>query len=158
MGGFYRAAANGGWELNQGAESRGSFVKRFVDLHPALQELCSQAFSRAAALSTVLPPIDAQACIFNFYADDSPGLRWHRDVDETKERCEQGTGRPVVSFSLGDDCDFEYRQERMTDPVQRIRLRSGDVLVFGGPSRGVWHAVTRLHPQTRPKWLRMPAG
>lgn len=157
-GGFYRATSSGGWELNQADERRGSFVKRFQELHSALQDLCSQAFARAHAVSAALPPLDAQACIFNFYADDSPGLRWHRDIDETKERCEQGLGRPVVSLSFGDDCDFEYRREHMTDQAHRVRLRSGDVLVFGGPSRGVLHAVTRVHPQTRPPWLRMHPG
>lgn len=159
-GGFYRASAHGGWELNVAAEYRGSFMRRFVDLHPYFVELCEHYFEAARAHSPSLPALDAQACVFNYYLEESPGIRWHVDIDETRDRRHVGQGRPVVSISLGDDCDFEYRCAHTHDSgaVHSVRLQSGDVLVFGGPSRGIPHAVTRIHPGTRGGGLRMPPG
>jgi alkylated DNA repair dioxygenase AlkB len=40
-------------------------------------------------------------------------------------------------------------------PAQ-VRLNSGDVLVFGGPARLMLHAVTKIHPRTAPRGLKMP--
>lgn len=39
-----------------------------------------------------------------------------------------------------------------------VRLESGDVLVFGGPARGVVHALTRVYASAQPAWLRMRSG
>lgn len=157
-GGFYRASPGGWRELNVEHERRGSFVRLLADCHPVLTDLCQQCFVVASQLSSALPPLDAKACAFNFYEDDSPGLRWHRDIDETVDMLRGGQGRPVVSVSLGDDCDFEYRVADGHGQSQLLRLHSGDVLIFGGPSRGILHAVTKIHPRTRPRSLEMPPG
>lgn len=160
-GGFYRSTRGGGLELNVQQEGRGSFVQLLKDCDPLLEELCLRGFEAAAELSSALPPMDGRTCVFNFYTEDSPGLRWHRDVDETGENLKHGQGRPVVSVSFGDDCDFEYGSAgsgSVPGPSEKVRLRSGDVLVFGGPSRSILHAVTRIYPGTCPRDLRMPAG
>ncbi|KAJ9511486.1 hypothetical protein QJQ45_029846, partial [Haematococcus lacustris] len=42
--------------------------------------------------------------------------------------------------------------------AQRVRLESGDVLVFGGPSRMVFHAVPNIYPGTAPPSLVQATG
>jgi DNA oxidative demethylase len=69
-----------------------------------------------------------------------PGTRMGMHVD----RDEQSTA-PVVSFSLGDSCTFRFgtaagRGRPWTD----VLLESGDVFVFGGPSRLAYHGVPRV--------------
>lgn len=75
----------------------------------------------------------------------------HRDKTETEESRKQG--KPVVSFSIGDTGDFIY--EVLTGPggpplEKTIQLKSGDCLIFGGPSRMIRHAVSRIYPGTSP--------
>jgi alkylated DNA repair protein (DNA oxidative demethylase) len=41
---------------------------------------------------------------------------------------------------------------------QVVRLESGDLLVFGGPSRMIHHGVSGIVPHSRPPWLRMVPG
>ena len=74
-----------------------------------------------------------------------------KDKDETKETLSKGL--PVVSFSIGDSADFLYGDERDVDKAQKVVLESGDVLMFGGKSRHVFHGVTVIHPNSGPKLL-----
>jgi len=157
-GGFYHVQPGGRQELNVASELRGTCTVLLSECAPLLTALCWEAFEAAAAMSTCLPALDAKACVLNFYKEDSPGLRWHRDIDETGERLQEARGRPVVSVSIGASCDFGYREAHCSDKPKSIRLCSGDVLVFGGPSRGIPHAVTKIHPRTMPGDLRMPPG
>lgn len=82
-----------------------------------------------------------EACLINYYA---AGTRMgsHRDADETDRSA------PVVSVSLGDDATFHVGGHERTDSKQRIRLRSGDVFVLGGPARLAYHGIDRIHPGT----------
>ena len=64
-------------------------------------------------------------------------------------------GSPVVSVSIGDACDFAYKDDP-GDTERCVVLGSGDVLVFGGPSRLIMHAVPKIYPNTCPKGLVMP--
>lgn len=59
----------------------------------------------------------------------------------------------MVSFSIGDSADFLYGDERDVDKAQKVVLQSGDVLIFGGKSRNIFHGVTVIHPNTAPKLL-----
>ncbi|MFH8386472.1 alpha-ketoglutarate-dependent dioxygenase AlkB family protein [Kitasatospora sp. NPDC018058] len=64
----------------------------------------------------------------------------HQDRDER-------TDAPVVSLSLGDSCVFRLgNTETRTRPWTDLELRSGDLLVFGGPSRFAYHGVVRTVP------------
>ncbi len=70
----------------------------------------------------------------------------HRDEDE------RDLGAPVVSVSLGLPATFLWGGLSRKDRPRRIRLESGDVVVWGGPSRLVYHGVAPLaeakHPLT----------
>ena len=85
------------------------------------------------------------SCLINRY---EPGtkLSLHRDEDE------RDFAAPVVSVSLGLPATFLWGGLSRKDPVRRIRLESGDVVVWGGPARLVYHGVAPLaaaeHPLT----------
>ena len=66
----------------------------------------------------------------------------HQDRDEAE------LAAPVVSISLGDSCSFRCGGLRRTDPAKKLELRSGDVVVMGGPARLIFHGVDRIYPGT----------
>lgn len=98
----------------------------------------------------VLPSMSPNICIVNFYSK-SGKLGLHQDKDESKESLQKGL--PVVSFSIGDSADFLYGDERNIDKAEKIVLKSGDVLIFGGRSRHIFHGVTTINPCTAPAAL-----
>ncbi|MFV0137522.1 alpha-ketoglutarate-dependent dioxygenase AlkB family protein [Streptomyces sp. HMX87] len=84
--------------------------------------------------------------LINFY-DAGARMGMHRDSDERSDA-------PVVSLSLGDTCDFRFgNTETRTRPYTDVELRSGDLFVFGGPSRFAHHGVPRVHAGTAPPEL-----
>ena len=80
---------------------------------------------------------DPDACLINRYIQGAK-LSLHQDRDE-KDRW-----APIVSDSLGLPAVFLWGGKRRSDPVRRIRLESGDVAVWGGPARFVYHGVSPL--------------
>jgi DNA oxidative demethylase len=91
------------------------------------------------------------AAIVNLYA---PGahLGLHRDGEEPSDA-------PVVTISLGDSCLFRFAgMERRTSPFTDVELRSGDLLVFGGPNRRIYHGVPKVLDGTAPDELGLPPG
>ncbi len=91
------------------------------------------------------------AAIVNLYA---PGARLglHQDGEEPSDA-------PVVTISLGDTCVFRLAGvDRRTGPFTDVELRSGDLLVFGGPSRRIYHGVPKVEPGTAPDRLGLPPG
>ena len=94
--------------------------------------------------------LDADLCILNYYdGDGRMGL--HQDKDETGASI--AAGLPVVSVSLGDTARFLFGGLRRREPVESIDLQSGDVFVFGGPSRLRYHGISRLIPHSAPAEL-----
>jgi alkylated DNA repair protein (DNA oxidative demethylase) len=91
-------------------------------------------------------------CLINFYgADGRMGL--HQDKDERASSIE--AGYPVVSLSLGAAARFLLGGLKRREPVESLRLESGDAFVFGGPSRLRYHGVSRIIPGTAPQTLRI---
>jgi alkylated DNA repair protein (DNA oxidative demethylase) len=59
-----------------------------------------------------------------------------------------------VSLSLGDTCVFRFGNTgTRTRPYTDVELRSGDLFVFGGPSRLAYHGVPRVYEGTGPAEL-----
>ncbi|WP_327358512.1 alpha-ketoglutarate-dependent dioxygenase AlkB family protein [Streptomyces sp. NBC_01304] len=84
--------------------------------------------------------------LINYY-DDAAHMGMHQDRDEQ-------TDAPVVSLSLGDSCTFRFgNTETRTKPYNDVELQSGDLFVFGGPSRLAFHGVPRIHAGTAPPEL-----
>jgi DNA oxidative demethylase len=77
------------------------------------------------------------ACLINRY---EPGARMslHQDRDE------QDFGAPIVSVSLGLPAIFLFGGLQRSEKPRRFRLEHGDVVVWGGPSRLVFHGVAPL--------------
>ncbi|MGY5127227.1 alpha-ketoglutarate-dependent dioxygenase AlkB family protein [Streptomyces nigrescens] len=79
--------------------------------------------------------------LINFY-DDQAKLGMHQDKEER-------SSAPVVSLSIGDTCVFRFgNTETRTKPYTDIELASGDLFVFGGPSRFAYHGVPKVRPGT----------
>lgn len=88
----------------------------------------------------VIPP---NLCLINFY-DAEARLGLHQDKGESS------LDAPVVSVSLGDDATFVVGGMNRKDLVRRLRLRSGDVVWFGGPARLIYHGVEGIVPGSSP--------
>lgn len=86
---------------------------------------------------------EPDACLVNVYAADGK-LSLHRDYDEADFNW------PIVSFSFGNDADFALGGLKRSDKTQSLTLHSGDVMVFGGPSRLRYHGVKKIRPGTSP--------
>jgi alkylated DNA repair protein (DNA oxidative demethylase) len=89
--------------------------------------------SATAGFKDFLP----DACLINRY---EPGARMslHQDRDE------QDFGAPIVSVSLGLPAIFLFGGLERSEKPRRFRLEHGDVVVWGGPSRLVFHGVAPL--------------
>jgi len=84
-------------------------------------------------------------CLINRY---EPGAKLSLHVD----RDERDFSAPIVSVSLGLPAIFLFGGFQRADPTERISLFSGDVVVWGGPSRLRYHGILPLedgeHPLT----------
>jgi DNA oxidative demethylase len=76
-------------------------------------------------------------CLINFYGEGAK-MGLHQDRDEGDFRF------PVVSVSLGDDALFRMGGTDRASATSSVWLRSGDVVVMGGPARLAWHGVDRI--------------
>jgi alkylated DNA repair protein (DNA oxidative demethylase) len=91
------------------------------------------------------------AVIANLYASGAR-LGLHQDAEEPSDA-------PVVTISLGDSCLFRIAGvARRSAPFTDIELQSGDLLVFGGPSRRIYHGVPKVYDGTAPHGLGLPPG
>jgi alkylated DNA repair protein (DNA oxidative demethylase) len=144
-----------GWHWQPYAYSRtaddtdGAPVK---PLPPEIVELARDAVGTAYGAggpeATAYAP---DAAIVNLYA---PGARLglHQDGEEP-------SAAPVVTISLGDACTFRLAGlDRRVGPFTDLEMRSGDLLVFGGPSRRIYHGVPKVFPGTAPGGLGLPPG
>ncbi|MFD6950410.1 DNA repair protein [Nocardiopsis sp. TSRI0078] len=136
-----------GWHWSPYSYTRtlpdGAPVQPFPDL---LGDLAARAVADAYGAP---PPAGADpydVALVNFYdADARMGM--HQDRDELSRE-------PVVSLSLGDTCVFRFgNTETRARPHTDVELRSGDLFVFGGPSRMAYHGVPRTRPGTAPPGL-----
>jgi alkylated DNA repair protein (DNA oxidative demethylase) len=82
-------------------------------------------------------PSPPECCLVNLYRDGAR-MGLHQDRDEA------AFDAPVASVSLGDDALFRIGGTSRRGPTKSIRLRSGDVVVFGGPARLAFHGIDRL--------------
>ena len=112
---------------------------------PIPEEMAQIARDAAADAGFSMQP---DLCIMNFYGTDAK-MGVHQDKDERPETI--AAGIPIVSVSLGDAGRFVIGGLSRRDPTSPLILRSGDVLVMGGPSRLRFHGITRILPGTAPE-------
>ncbi len=98
-----------------------------------------------AAAEAGFEAYDPDACLINRYVAGAK-LGLHQDRDE------RDAWAPIVSVSLGLPAVFLWGGKRRSDPVRRLRVENGDVAVWGGSARFVYHGVAPLkdgeHPLT----------
>lgn len=99
--------------------------------------------AREAAAEAGFAGFVPDACLVNCY---EPGARLslHQDKDE------RDYGHPVVSVSLGLPAAFQFGGLKRTDRPLKIPLQHGDVVVWGGPARLVYHGVLALKDGEHP--------
>jgi alkylated DNA repair protein (DNA oxidative demethylase) len=103
---------------------------------PAMPELFL-TLARSAALRAGYPDFTPDACLVNRYETDTR-LSLHVDQDE------RDAAAPIVSVSLGAAATFLWGGLQRKGRARRWLLESGDVVVWGGPARFVYHGIAPL--------------
>lgn len=93
--------------------------------------------AREAASAAGYADFAPDACLINRYTLDAR-LTLHQDKDERE------LGAPIVSVSLGLPAVFLWGGLQRGDRTRKVRLEPGDVVVWGGPSRLVYHGIASV--------------
>ena len=83
------------------------------------------------------------SCLINRYLPGTK-LSLHQDKDESDFT------QPIVSVSLGMSAVFVFGGMQRSDQLSRITLEHGDVLVWGGSARLLFHGVQSVKNQPHP--------
>jgi DNA oxidative demethylase len=126
----------------------GAPVKPFPGWLAALgQRAVADAYGDRASADGYRPDI----ALINYY-DGQARMGMHADRDERSPA-------PVVSLSLGASCVFRFgNTESRGRPWTDVELESGDLFVFGGPSRLAFHGVPKTLPGTGDPGIGLGAG
>jgi DNA oxidative demethylase len=103
---------------------------------PAMPPVFAQLAERSAAAAG-FKGFAPDACLINRY-EVGARMSLHQDRDE------QDLAQPIVSVSLGLPAVFLFGGPKRGDKPRRFRLAHGDVVVWGGPSRLLFHGVAPL--------------
>jgi len=129
-------------------DSDGAPVKPFPGW---LAELGRRAVAEAYGRPDEAAGYRPDTALVNYY-DDQARMGMHADQDERSLA-------PVVSLSLGASCVFRFgNTESRGRPWRDVELESGDLFVFGGPSRLAYHGVPRTLPGTGDPGISLAAG
>jgi DNA oxidative demethylase len=106
--------------------------KPWPAMPPSFCRLAAQAADHAG-----FGDFSPDACLINRY---QPGAKMslHQDKDELD------FDAPIVSVSLGLPAIFLFGGLKRSDKPRRFRLQHGDIVVWGGPARLVFHGVAPL--------------
>ena len=100
-------------------------------------------FCHEAAVAAGYADFQPDACLINRYGVGAK-LSLHQDKDEADLRA------PIVSVSLGLPAVFQFGGLKRSDPLKRLLLEHGDVVVWGGASRLFYHGIQPLKPGIHP--------
>ncbi|WGW12102.1 alpha-ketoglutarate-dependent dioxygenase AlkB [Saxibacter everestensis] len=115
--------------------------RRVADFPEWMADLGRRALAEAHQDPAAGEGYNPDTALINFY-DDQARMGMHQDKDEK-------AAAPVVSLSIGDTCLFRFgNTETRTKPYTDLDLASGDLFVFGGPSRFAFHGVPKIYPNT----------
>ena len=93
--------------------------------------------AREAAMAAGYDALTPDACLVNRY-EPRTKLSLHQDRDELD------LAAPIVSVSLGLAATFLFGGLQRNAPTRKVRVESGDVVVWGGASRLAFHGVAPL--------------
>lgn len=91
------------------------------------------------------------ACLVNRYVLGAR-MGLHQDKNE------RDYSQPIVSVSIGASCNFQLGGLRRSDPVKSLVLHDGDVVVWGGGARLVFHGVRPVNAGLRHNLTFRKAG
>lgn len=165
--GFWKINEQGQTVLNQApkAPHRGRIFDALINFPNIISELCQENLIRAAHVDKTIKLINPTHLIQLYYKTlaESPRdgyIPWHQDKDAN----DGDDDKPVVSFTLGDSCDFLVCNNKPTissdhpfsnpkNLAHRILFESGDILIFGGPSRYIHHSIHKIYNKSAPDFL-----
>lgn len=166
---FWCTDFQGNQVLNS-TDYRGRIYKPVASIPHVMQNASEQTLHLAAGIDKTLQVVNMTHLINLFYKPEIPAptkgyIPWHQDNGENDGEKDH----PVLSFSIGDACDFLVTHSRpkishhhpLTNPLNlahRITLESGDALIFSGQSRMIWHAIYHISPNTTPPYLPFQTG
>lgn len=101
------------------------------------------SLARRAAEAAHFPHFVPNSCLINRYSTRAR-LSLHQDKNE------EDYTQPIVSVSLGLPATFLLGTLRRSETPRRIRIEHGDVLVWGGPARLIFHGVAPIAAGTHP--------
>jgi len=93
--------------------------------------------ANGAAAKAHFAGFSPDACLINRY---EPGARLSLHQDKN----ERDFDAPIVSVSLGLPAAFLFGGARRSDKTRHVPLHHGDVVVWGGPARLLYHGVMPL--------------
>lgn len=131
-----------GWITDRGGYRYDAIDPERGQPWPAMPE-AFLTLARQSAAEAGFTNFHPDACLINRY---QPGtkLSLHQDKDE------RDFSQPIVSVSLGIPATFLFGGERRSDKTQRIQLRHGDIVVWGGSARLRYHGVAALKDAEHP--------
>ena len=138
------SCGNGGWVSDKSGYRYVRVDPQTGRPWPPMPELFLDLAQRAASKAG-FPAFTPDACLINRY---TPGAKMslHQDCNE------RDYSQPIVSVSLGLPAVFLFGGLTRTERPRCLPLEHGDVVVWGGPSRMVFHGVEPVmhgqHPLT----------
>ncbi len=156
--GFWKIDQQGKKVLNQApaAPHRGRIFDALENFPKLISDLSLKHQMLASHIDQSLNSIKPTHLILLYYRTLSElpkngYIPWHQDKDPNDGE----NNYPVVSFNIGDSCEFLVCDNKpkineshsISNPQNlkhRILLESGDVLIFGGPSRYIHHGIYKI--------------
>jgi alkylated DNA repair protein (DNA oxidative demethylase) len=131
-----------GWVTDRGGYRYDARDPQTGQPWPAMPAAFRDLATRAAATAG-FAGFTPNSCLVNRYAPKSR-MSLHQDKDEGD------FSAPIISVSLGQPAIFLFGGLKRIDRPRRIRLKNGDVVVWGGPARMTYHGVAPLAEGSNP--------
>ena len=143
-----------GWHWRPYAYSREAVDvngNRVLDMPEWLVEIGRRALIAAEGETAAAAEYTPDTALVNYY-EGAAKMGMHQDKDERSLA-------PVVSLSIGDTCRFRFGNTQTRNrPYQDLDLGSGDLFVFGGPSRFAYHGISKVYAGTAPPGCGLETG
>lgn len=145
--GLYEVAPDGTRRYNS-TTSRGRIYRELAfygeEVSEWMLEYCEKAVRLAQKADSCMPHMKPDHALLLYYSTNV-GIREHQD-----NGANDGQGdAPIVSFNFGKSVEYLVRMSKDEDKTA-VRLDSGDVIVFGGPCRMLYHSVKICKKQPSP--------
>ena len=125
-----------GWVSSETGYGYGSVDPLSKDAWPAIPKQFSD-LANNVSIKAGFGSFEPDACLINCYVCGA-GMGLHQDKDEA---C---FDHPIVSVSIGQSATFLWGGKKRSDPIVKIVVNDGDVIVWGASARLNFHGVAPL--------------